>query len=237
MAGACGRRQEDLGSPIRAQEFRLPPRARLEPASSPQCPPTGGPTECEDGQGTLHQRCIAAGDIEASCSSDWPIRCATPKLSAKWPCSGASSGRVLVAPREREEKVWEATPEVTNIQASSSFAELKELREADDTSAQRWNVVFAHLPLPPSVEPLLTGSNCGRESVLLGRPLDLFSPPRARVCLDVTPDHTLRSTFLPHLAVELEHSTCDAGAKVSYDHKHSGEPTPFSRVQGGRLKL
>lgn len=57
----------------------------------------------------------------------------------------------------------------------------------------RWNVVFSHPAFPPSVEPLLTGIHCG-SLCLLGRPL-ISSPPRARVCLDVTPDHTPRSTF------------------------------------------
>lgn len=57
----------------------------------------------------------------------------------------------------------------------------------------RWNVVFAHLAIPTECGAPADGIHCGNPC-LLGRPL-ISSPPRARVCLDVTPDHTPRSTF------------------------------------------
>lgn len=109
MAGACGRRQEDS--------------AISNHGPRPQASANKDPKGCEDVQGTLHLRCIAAGDIEASCSSDWPIDRATPKLSQhnglnRWPRVAESwwpGGREGVGGRA----------EVTNIRACSQFAELR----------------------------------------------------------------------------------------------------------------
>lgn len=109
MAGACGRRQED--SAISNHDPR------------PQASANKDPKGCEDVQGTLHPRRIAAGDIEASCSSDWPIRCATPKLSQH---NGLDRGPRVAEfwwPVGREGVGGRA--EVTNIRASSPFAELR----------------------------------------------------------------------------------------------------------------
>lgn len=109
MAGACGRRQEDS--------------AISNHGPKPQAPANRDPKGCEDLQGTLHLRCIAAGDIEASCSSDWSMPSATPKLSQH---NGLGRGpRVAESwwPEGREGVGGRA--EVTNIRASSPFAELR----------------------------------------------------------------------------------------------------------------
>lgn len=58
----------------------------------------------------------------------------------------------------------------------------------------QWNVVFAHPAFPKRVEPPADWHPL-RESVFLGPALDLLPTARARVCLDVTPDHTPRSSF------------------------------------------
>lgn len=57
-------------------------------------------------QGTLHPRRIAAGDIEASCSSDWPIPSAHPSFHSTMGLFGALEWPSLGGPRG--EKVWEA---------------------------------------------------------------------------------------------------------------------------------
>lgn len=134
------------------------------------------PTGCEDVQGTLHPHRIAAGDIEASYSSDWPIPCATPKLfTAQWPGSGPSSGRVLGGPRG-EEKSRTSGP-----RASLSFAKLKEPREAGRPmipQPNQWNVVFAHPAFPKECGAPADWHSTAGICVIWGRPL-ISSPPRA----------------------------------------------------------
>lgn len=154
-------------------------------------------------QGTLHPRRIAAGDIEASYCSDWPIPSATPKLfTAQWSCSGPSSGRALAG--RGGEEVWEAALEVTNVRFSLPFAELTVLWEADDTSAQSVERRLFSPRTPPE---------CGapadrhplRESVSLGSALDLLPTARPNLPRCHTRSHP-KIDFPLHLTVESEHT-------------------------------
>lgn len=125
--------------------------------------------------------------------------------------------------------------EVTNVRVSLPFAELRVLREADGTSAQS---VERRLFSPRSP------TECGppadrhplRESVSLGSALDLLPTARPSLPRCHTRSHP-KIDFLPSPHRRIGTYSCNAGAKVSDNHQHPGEPTPFSRVQGARQKL
>lgn len=95
----------------------------------------------------------------------------------------------------------------------------------------QWDVVFAHPAFPKSVEPLLTRLHCGN-LCLLGRPL-ISSPPRAPEFASMSHQITFLDRFSTSLHRRIGTFNCNAGAKISDNHQHSGEPTPFSWVQEG----